>query len=70
MSAWAAFSKEVAFVLVSFFTFYFWQHWVFAAAHRLSLVAVSGGYPSLSCVGFSLWGLLVAKHGLYARGLQ
>ena len=70
MSAWAAFSKEVAFALVSFFTFNFWQHWVFVAAHRLSLVAVSGGYSSLSPVGFSLWWLLVAEHGLYALGLQ
>ena len=24
---------------------YFWLRWVFAAAHKLSLVVVSGGYP-------------------------
>ena len=29
---------------------YFWLHWVFVAAHRLSLVA---------CVGFSFWWLLL-----------
>ena len=27
--------------------------WVFVAAHRLLLVAVSGGYSLLCCVGFS-----------------
>ena len=30
---------------------YFWLHWVFAAVHGLSLVAVSGGYSSLRCAG-------------------
>ena len=29
--------------------------WVFIAVHRLSLVAVSGGYSSLRCTDFSLW---------------
>ena len=36
---------------------YFWLCWVFVAAHRLSLVAASGGYSSLRCTGFSLWWL-------------
>ena len=36
---------------------YFWLHWVFVAAHGLSLVVVSGGYSSLWCAGFSLWWL-------------
>ena len=40
---------------------YFWLRWVFAAAHRLSLVAASGGYSSLWCVGFSLWWLLLLQ---------
>ena len=35
---------------------YFGLHWVFAL-HGLSLVAVSGGYSSLCCAGFSLWQL-------------
>ena len=70
MSAWTAFSKEVTFALVSFFKFYFWQQWIFVAAHRHSLVVVSGGYSSLSRVGFSLRWLLVAEHGLQAHGLQ
>ena len=39
--------------------FYFWLCWVFVAAHRLSLVAASGGYSLLPCVGFSLWWLLL-----------
>ena len=48
-----------------FILFYFWLRWVFIAARGLSLVAASGGYSSLWCVGFSLWWLLfVAEHGL------
>ena len=42
-----------------FLFFIFWPRWVFTAAHRLSLVAASGGYSSLRCVGFSLWWLLL-----------
>ena len=38
---------------------YFWLHWVFVAVRRLSLVAVSGDYSLLRCVGFSLWWLLL-----------
>ena len=33
---------------------YFWLLWVFVAARGLPLVAVSGGYSSLRCTGFSL----------------
>ena len=40
---------------------YFWLHWVFVAARGLSLVAASGGYSSLQCVGFSLWWLLLLR---------
>ena len=44
--------------------FYFWLRWVFVAACRLSLVAESGGYSSLWCVGFSLrWLLLLQSTG-------
>ena len=43
---------------------YFWLRWVFVAARGLSLVAASGGYSSLWCVGFSLQWLLVAEHRL------
>ena len=31
-----------------------WLRWVFVAARRLSLVAVSGGYSLLWCTGLSL----------------
>ena len=41
------------------FFFFFWLRWVFVAARGLSLVAASGGYSSLRCVGFSLWWLLL-----------
>ena len=51
-------------IYLSFFKkifIYFWLHWVFVAAHGLSLVVVSGGYPSLQCTashcgGFSSCG--------------
>ena len=43
---------------------YFWLRWVFIAARRLSLVAASGGYCSLQCIGFSLrWLLLLQSMG-------
>ena len=43
---------------------YFLLHWVFIAARGLSLVAVSGGYSSLRCAGFSLtWLLLLWSTG-------
>ena len=43
---------------------YFWLRWVFLAACMLSLVAVSGGYSSLWCVGVSLrWLLLLRSTG-------
>ena len=52
--------------------------WVFVAVQGLSLVAASGGYSSLRCVGFSLWWLpLLQSMGLgtqtsvvVARGLS
>ena len=50
--------------------FYFWLHWVFIVVRRLSLVAVSGGYSSLQCVGFSLRWLLVAEHRLQVHRLK
>ena len=44
---------------------YFWLHSVFTAMCRVSLVAASGGYSSLWCVGFSLrWLLFAEEHGL------
>ena len=58
-----AIRPQVSFFSFFFFNFYlfiylFWLRWVFVAAHGLSLVAVSGGYSSLWCVGFSLRWLL------------
>ena len=49
------------YLFIYLFIFYFWLHWVLVAACRLSLVAVSGGYSSLWCVGFSLWWLLLLR---------
>ena len=67
------------YLLLLFLKFiYFWLCWVFVATHGLSLVAASGGYSSLRCVGFSLrWLLLLQSTGsrhagsvVVARGLQ
>ena len=49
----------------------FWLCWVFVAAPRLSLVAVSGGCSSLGCVGFSLqWLLLLRSTGSRHAGFS
>ena len=42
-----------------------WLHWIFIAAHGLSLVVVSRGYSSLRwCMGFLLrWLLLLQSTG-------
>ena len=40
---------------------YFWLHWVFVAAHGLSLVEASRGYSSLRCAAFSLQSLLLLR---------
>ena len=51
--------------------FYFWLCWVFVAASRPSLVAVSGGYSSLRCVGFSSrWLLLLRSTGSRHMGFS
>ena len=50
---------------------YFWLYWVFVATCRLSLVAASGGYSLLRCMGFPLRQLfLVVEHGLQVCRLQ
>ena len=43
---------------------YLFMRWVFVAARGLSVVAVSGGYSSSQCMGFSLRWLLIVEHGL------
>ena len=50
------FFNKVIYLLI-----YFWLHWFFVAVRRFSLVAVSGGYSSLPCAGFSLWWLLLLQ---------
>ena len=56
--------------------FYFWLHWFFVAAHKLSLVVASGCYSSLQCLGFSSWWLLLLQNtgsrrvGLSSCGAQ
>ena len=56
--------------LINLFT-YFQLCWVFVAAHGLSLIATSGGYSSLQCVGFSLrWLLLLRSMGSRHAGFS
>ena len=55
---------------LGFFCGFFWLCWVFVAARRLSLVAVSGGYSSLQCVGFSLQWLLLWSTGSRLMGFS
>ena len=62
----ACFLKKIMNELINF-----WLLWVFVAVRGLSLVAASGGYSSLWCVGFSLrWLLLLRSTGSRHRGLQ
>ena len=50
---------------------YFWLCWVFVAEGGLSLVAVSGGYSSSWCMGFSLrWLLLLRSTGSRRAGFS
>ena len=59
------------FVFNLFIFIYFWLRWVFIAACGLSLVAVSGGYSSLWCAGFSLqWLLLLRNTGSRRTGFS
>ena len=59
-----------AFILFYFLKFiYFWLCWVFAVC-GLSLVAVSGGYSSLWCTGFSLQWLLLRSTGSRRTGFS
>ena len=50
-----------SFCLFIYFIYLFLARWVFVAVRRLSLAAVSGGYSSLRCAGFSLWRLLLLR---------
>ena len=51
-------SKQLFFLRLIFF---FWLTWIFIAGHGLSLVATSGGYSLLGCMGFSLQRLLLLQ---------
>ena len=63
------FLKGCTFFKVIYLFIYFWLRWVFIAARGLSAVAVSGGYSSLLCTGFSLrWPLLLRSTGSRCTG--
>ena len=58
------------FFKINLFIYYFWLLGVFIAARRLSLVAASGGYSLLWCVGFSLQWLLLWSTGSRCVGFS
>ena len=66
--------KKITYLIyfLNFYLFiYFWLRWVFVAVCGLSLVAVSGGYSSLWCAGFSLrWLLLLWSAGSRREGFS
>ena len=57
---------RIFFELINFI--YYLLGWVFVAAHRLSLLAASGGYSSWRCVCFSCGGFSYC--GARALGAQ
>ena len=61
---------EANFIYLFIHLFVLWPWWVFIAAHGLSLAAVSGGYSSWWCVGFSLGWLLLWSTGSKCTGLR
>ena len=65
-------AAEILFFFFHFYLFiYLFIYLVFVAALRLSLVAMSGGYSSLQCAGFSLWWpLLLQSMGSGHRGFS
>ena len=64
-------AEGVLLFLFIYLCIYFWLCWVFVAARGLSLVAVSGGYSSLRCAGFSLlWLLLLRSTGSRRAGFS
>ena len=66
-----SFLEKVAFYFSVASFFFFWLRWVFVAEHGLSLVAASGGYSSLWCMGFSLrWLLLLRSMGSRRAGFS
>ena len=60
----------LSFVALDFYSLVcFWLHWVFVAAHGLSLVAANGGSSLLWCVGLSLWWHLLWSMGFSVHKL-
>ena len=62
--SFSGFCQEIKRTILFFFFnkfIYFWLHWVFVAARRLSLVVASGGYFSLRCTDFSLQCLVLLQ---------
>ena len=60
-----------AFTIFLIYFFIYWLHWVSIAVCGLSLIAASGGYCLLWCVGFSLQRLLLLlrKQKMGSRGV-
>ena len=59
---------RISFIVFFKLFVYFWLHWVFIAAHGLSLAAARLGCSLLRCTGFSLlWLLLLPRTDCRAR---
>ena len=54
--------EALVLLLLFFFFVNFWLHWVFVAAHGLSLAAATWGYSSLQSVGSRQAGLVAPRH--------
>ena len=64
MKCWLAFRWYIVWKYTSFKIFIcFWLFWVCVATHRLSLVAVSGGYSLLLCGFLIVVPSVVVEHG-------
>ena len=59
---WSFLTEEIG--LFFFFLTYFWLLWVFAAAHGLSLLAVSGATLAVVCGLLITVASLDSEHGL------
>ena len=59
LTIWSTSAAFSLFFFLNLFIYLFWLRWVFVAVRGFSLVAVTRGYSSLQCVGFSSWWLLL-----------
>ena len=64
------FTSDISLFIYFLNFIYFWLHWVFIAACRLSLVVVSGGFSCCRARALGARASVVAAHGLSSCGTQ